>query len=680
MKNLFKNLMLVAVAAMAFTACTETNDEVNAVSKKTVISGVLNIENDDTRSVFLEKEDENQKFYKSAWEGGEYIRLYFSGGFSDYAEVDAEGNFEIEYIGDLDPDATVTICSPYDAWSGVDTFEIPSEQTPLANSVDPAAHILKSGVTKIENNTISATMNHVAAYGKMTVNAPEGFAINKVEVSFNGGDVYTIKADNLDGGNTFWFTTEPAEVSEFTVTAYGAGDEVVTKTVDMAGKEKPLAFNVGRVSTFSVSGLEAVVAPEPEGLVFTSAAWINTWKPSDKLVKFYTESGATLQLNWYNCGSDAWIVPNTYGFANNYAIYPGGEFSWYEDASLGIDTEIVDGSVMVSVVNGQYYIEFSNMADYGSVVIESATFTGEITGLQVPDLRTTLPKPTNVQVSVSGKTITLTWDAVEGADGYRVNLYSPYDEHFEEIVTTNEYVYEAQLSNTMYSFTIMSYASDTNTQYRSSEDEYAYATTEDTDPKMEVTESALSFSADGGEKTFTVTLKNTDAAIAYTKDGDWFSVDMSGNTFTVTAEANNSETDGREGSITITAGELSQTLDVTQSKKAAEGGDVIEIEIERIYAANYTTDYDLNFYIKNEGFNNILINVLADTYNNSGTYSFAYNGDTSNGFASASTHQYKGTPIDSGTLIVTVDGSKRTFDFTFMVGEAKYHFNFTATE
>ena len=45
---------------------------------------------------------------------------------------------------------------------------------------------------------------------------------------------------------------------------------------------------------------------------------------------------------------------------------------------------------------------------------------------------------------------------------------------------------------------------------------------------------------------------------------------MLGNKFTVNAEANESETDDRDGSITVVAGELSQTIAITQSKKSAE--------------------------------------------------------------------------------------------------------------
>ena len=334
-------------------------------------------------------------------------------------------------------------------------------------------------------------------------------------------------------------------------------------TVSIGGSAKTVQISyVGDLT------VETPVVPEPEGLVFTSAAWVNT-SYSDKLVQFYTADGATLQLNWYNCGSDNWIVPNTYGFASSGAIYWGGQFSWYENAAAGIDTEIVDGTVTVSIVDGKYYIEFKNLADYDKVQIESATFTGEIAGLIVPDMREKLAKPTNVQVSVSGKTITTTWEAVEGAEGYLFELYNPVDEAFTQIVEGTSFSFTGLNSNWNYYFKLTAYASDENPSYRSSDEIYLEKRTEDTDPKMEISESKLSFTADGGEKTFTVTLKNTDAAIEYTQVGDWFTVAFSGDTFTVNASANESETDAREGSITVTAGELSQKIDVTQSKKSA---------------------------------------------------------------------------------------------------------------
>ena len=601
MKNLFKNLMLVAVAAMAFTACTETGEEVNAVSKTTRYEFTANIA-DDTRSGFAEKE-EGATAYKSEWFGDETLKLFVTDYNGYYVEttakINAEGQFTLE-LTDAPETFFMTVTSPAESWVSEYTCNIPAEQTPLTHSVDPKAHVLSSPASYIQTGSEAITLSpQNACYGKMTVNAPD-FEIKKVEVSFNGGKVYTLNATNVEN-NVFWFAIDSmVDVSTFTVTAYDAENNAITKTVDVAAAGKTLKFQWGRVSTFSVSGLEEYVAPEePEGLVFTSAKWVN-YSTTDKLVQFYTESGATLQLNWYNCGSDAWIVPGTYGFASSGAIYYGGTYSWYENTTAGIDAEISNGTVVVSVVAGQYYIEFINLADWdGNVHIENATFTGQISGLQVPDMRVALAKPTNVQVSVEGRTISVSWDAVEGADGYLFELYNPVDEKFTEIVEGTSFSFTGLNTLWNYYFKLSAYASDENPNYRNSEEIYLEARTQDTDPKMEVSESKLSFSADGGEKTFTVTLKNTDAAIAYTQEGDWFSVDMSGNTFTVNASANESETDGRTGSITITAGELSQTLDVTQSKKpAASTGGADGKTLETAYKfTTYTKQTDMGYAV-----------------------------------------------------------------------------------
>ena len=267
--------------------------------------------------------------------------------------------------------------------------------------------------------------------------------------------------------------TEPIEVAEFTVTAYDAEGNAVTKSVDVAAAGKTLAFNYGRVSTFSVSDLKEVEAPAAPA--FTSAAWVNT-SANDKLVQFSSEELGTLQLNFYNCNSDSWLDARTYGFASSGDIYYGGTYSWYKNETAGIDAEICNGTVIVAVVDGQYYIEFKNLVDWdGNVYIEYATFKGEISGLQLPDTREKLAAP-SATATVEGKTITISWNAVDNVNGYRVKLYSPYDEYFEEVVTGTEYVYEAQQWGITYSFTIMSYASDDNKTYKSSDDAYVYAT------------------------------------------------------------------------------------------------------------------------------------------------------------------------------------------------------------
>ena len=214
--------------------------------------------------------------------------------------------------------------------------------------------------------------------------------------------------------------------------------------------------------------VETPVVPEPEGLVFTSAEWTNYWAPSDKLVKFYTEDGAVLQLNWYNCGEDNWIVPRTYGFANSGEIYPGTSYSYYDevpDENREDSMEVADGTVVVSVVDGQYYIEFTNLVDWdGNMVIESATFKGAISGLIVPDSRTKLATP-NVTYEIEGNMLTISWDAVDGAVGYHVDDY--YHE-FEQTTTNTSVTVELTEYKWWYFYVTAKAAAD-STEYQDSE-------------------------------------------------------------------------------------------------------------------------------------------------------------------------------------------------------------------
>ena len=573
MKNLFKNLMLVAVAAMAFTACTETNDEVNAVSKKTVLNGVVGFA-EETRSGFSEEtstNDEGKTVYHSEWDGNESI-LVVCNGQAKTAPItkndEGNANFTVEFDGELGDLYYVSVYSPASAFDQSGICTIPSEQTPRANSVDPAAHALSVSSTPVSAGSAYFAMQHSAAYGKMTVKGVD-FKIDHVVVdlkgSYSGYDrelSYTINADNVEN-NTFWFATEPIVVAEFTVTAYDAEGNSAAKTVDVAADpDKSLAFDWGRVSTFSVSGLK-------EYYDYTSARVGHSWGATDKLISFTSAADEEdFHVNFAGRSfSDNSIAAGDYSIGDgiySYGIYLGDYYG------NGKCKTAYTGNLSVTIVNGCYVMVFTDLKDvYNNMLAERITFKGLIDGLEIPDPRAKLAAP-DVTATVSGKTITLAWDRIEGAEGYTLSMYNPVEEQFEKFVTDNQYVFEAQKGNTKYNFKITATVSDDNQTYRTSDEAFFDATTEDVDPKMEISESKLSFTADGGEKTFTVTLKNTDAAIEYTQEGDWFTVAFSGDTFTVNASANESESDAREGSITVAAGELSQTIDVTQSKKGED--------------------------------------------------------------------------------------------------------------
>ncbi len=427
MKKMFRNLMLVAVAAMAFTACTETNDEVNAVVNTTRYEFTANIA-EETRSGFAEKE-EGATAYKSEWFGDETLKIFVTD-YNAYnvettATINAEGQFSLE-LTDAPESFFITAVSPAESWVSEYTATIPAEQTPLANSVDPKAHLLQAQAVPVSGNSGDINFTHMAAYGKMTVNGVD-FAIDHVVVdlkgTFYGYDrelSYTINAKNVEN-NTFWFATEPIDVAEFTVTAYDAEGNSVAKTVDVAAAGKTMSFQYGRVGTFSVSGLEEAAVP-----MFTSAAY--NGNSGDKVVKLYSDTLGELWMNFYGSNSllsnDNWINPGQYGkdngmyFGSNYGQYKPVGFSQFLTAApnwFTLDVSIVDGKYKF-VINADY----TNM--YDGVVLENATFIGEIPGLGMPDMRTPLATP-EVTYELNGKTLTVSWTPVDGAVGYYVHDY-----------------------------------------------------------------------------------------------------------------------------------------------------------------------------------------------------------------------------------------------------------------
>jgi hypothetical protein len=301
----------------------------------------------------------------------------------------------------------------------------------------------------------------MAAYGKMTVKGVD-FEIDHVVIdlvgSFYGYDrelSYTINADNVEN-NTFWFATEPIEVAEFTVTAYDAEGTAVTKSVDVAAAGKTLAFNYGRVSTFSVSDLKAPVVP-----AFTSASVDDNgyW---DCNLTFTSEDLGTLVLNaYYILTSELELPIGTYGLGADYGLFYSEDYSYFMPVGGG-ECNLYNGSVDVKVVDGQYSIEFINLADFnGNVLIEKATYVGSVTGLNVPDPRTQLVTP-DAKASADGKIITVSWEAVTGADKYVVESYD-----FETKETTETSVtFEGDYSTT-YNFSVKAVALDSNPDYKS---------------------------------------------------------------------------------------------------------------------------------------------------------------------------------------------------------------------
>lgn len=814
MKNLFKNLMLVAVAAMAFTACTESNNEVNAVTKKVVLEFVADLADDDTRVAFGEK-DGNK--YPVVWEAYDNVIVKVGENQTSYTlteeDVLESGKkaiirpvFELMEDETLSGDIVATVNENvlFDNHQGnKPTISLKAE------AVYPATNLV---------------FEHQYAYGKMElVGLPTEFNVTEVKLNLVGGGKelnHTISGNSVED-NIFWFTTEAMEAVESFAVYASNGAVTYYREVTV---EKNFAFEVGKVSAFRVKdlvvkpadfnvqltkitsmsgnvirfegddaednititfnpGLENIIAghydavekdwfnggvwawssdsalefaTESQGSsvevnaaggapwyynqngvdvsvdgdvytivahlnnytsagnqtvdftyvgklevaegtypVFTSGRWDN-YPSFDKRIIIYGEGSLEMVLNFCNCNYEYFIDPGVYtieqGAEGPGKIY-GGYSSWckYVDAE-GTVHGMVGGTVTVSIVGGKYVFEFVDLqlinSAYTAVgTLPYAKFEGEITYLQIPDNRTTLDIPSNVQATVSGKTITLTWDPVEHADGYQVKMWYPYDEEKIEIVTGTTYVFEAQKGNTTYCFNVYSYANDENPTHKTSTNwTYVEATTEDTDPKIVLSKETILFTADGGNDAVDVTLKNIDGDFTYTVDVDWLTVTRSGASLAVSAPAYDNESEDRSATITITAGDLTKNIAVTQSKKkTAQGGglsgcpaDATELTIATAYYAGFYNPYVEIVFKESDNLMHVF-DVYFGGYENisAGTYTSANNDfDTTYTY-----YDYYGPnktkPSEIVMNVIANGGDNFTFEVTMVANGTKYYFVYT---
>lgn len=410
MKNLFKSLMIVAVAAMAFAACSEVDEQVDVARRVATINFTADINEDDTRSGFTERVEETDEEgnttvkYKSEWDGGENIAVVLTSQSESkrtqatIAEAGTSVSFSAEFEDPYEV-GMIYAYSPAEAWVEGEYFSdghmaavIPTEQTPRANSVDPKAHLLYAQGPYYTNYEVPTeavlTFWHQSSYGKMTIN--HDVKIESLKIQLVGTTPYTNEAYNktftLDAknveNNVFWFACDGLNVSKFVVSAECADGITYRKAVTIPEGRK-LEFRSGKVSAFSVSGLSD--APISNSVI--KGAWYSNVEYH--LSVFNEDSDLALDLALYCPTSVMKVVPEgtypvvsyadfdeegNYAETDNHYVMAAYSYAYANNGYGSSAVELKSGEVVVKHLDEGYHIVVEVVDNNG--VAHSYEFAG----------------------------------------------------------------------------------------------------------------------------------------------------------------------------------------------------------------------------------------------------------------------------------------------------------------
>lgn len=329
MKKMFRNLMLVAVAAMGFTACQESIEEAVRPIEPAEVEMTITADVDATRTWI----DEENKMVQ--WSEGDKLKVIENGATyrtTKAATIDANGlaQFTVSF-----PENTTAAEFTYNAiYPAIRLNEddaekmdmtkikvtLPDAQNPTATSFDPTADILvaKQIVTDTQPTELSMQFKRLVALGKMTLtNLPESSTISKVTFTVEDTDAEeqhalagrnyvdattgtivdygyygatsTLTLNYLEPISTrdIYFTCNPFELS--------AGDKLTVKVIcsDVTYTReitlpKALSFIKGDLSKFSVNMEDAERVENPS----ISLPWTENFDSED-LSKYEIVNGTS---------------------------------------------------------------------------------------------------------------------------------------------------------------------------------------------------------------------------------------------------------------------------------------------------------------------------------------------------------------------------------------------------
>lgn len=301
-------LGLTAVAAMCLFSCNKENVRPSENAQTITFTALT----PDTKTHFGEKAGTS---YPTLWTGNEHVTVSYNGGAKTTASISGSGksaSISTETVVDeTAAEHKFMLASPATAITkfgsdGDIYFTIPSVQTPGEGTCDEAAQIIYASASctaeELSSN-ISLTFKHLTAYGNMSVVLPEG--AGKVK------EILLMTAYGLTGSYRYSYPEIAPETKNLSLTlltdkttgiffacapADLNGEKlVVTVTTDKGVYEKDidltgknLSFTAGKVSKFTVKDFKVKALVSETWSLVTDAS---TLKVGDELVIASNEKG-----------------------------------------------------------------------------------------------------------------------------------------------------------------------------------------------------------------------------------------------------------------------------------------------------------------------------------------------------------------------------------------------------
>lgn len=563
MKKMFRNLMLVAVAAMGLASCQ--NESIQEITRPQEVAMTIIAEADDTRTVIDEANS------RVNWSEGDALKVIEnSATYRTTTAINIDSNGKAQFTvafpaNTSDASFTYNAIYPADAVVEDDADKVDAakikvivkdQQMPTATSFDPAADILvsKQIETEAQPTELNMQFKRLVALGKMTLNSlPDEAAIEKViftagaddvlagrnyvnattgEVSQYGyhgkTNVLTISYDEPIATRDIYFTCNPFEMEAgetFKVKAV-CGDKSYTREVEIpAGRS--LKFTEGNLGTFSVDMKNATVETN---VAFAEGEYVVIAKNGSK---YYAMKGVKGSGNFMTYSE---VTYN--GTATTFTT---------DDETLVWTIAAADGGFTLQNNEGKY-LYGSNSGNYAYL----------------------------------GNAQTLTISPVDGTtQQYNIGIKS---------ISGRILAFNTNSGQERFAF------------YKGTQAKDLYLVPVSKTPYFTVTPTEYTFSADGGEEAeFEITAMNGfNAEVTATTDAEWLTLSSDDNIVYAVAAMNEGE--ARSATITFSA-EGYQSVEVTVNQKAAENAgeeddDTMTIA-KFLELKNTTTEYTLTGKITN---------------------------------------------------------------------------------